>query len=431
MCDAHLPSEYPRSEPHTDSHEHPAAPPTKTFWYGPPDNRTLVTLIAGPNAQFTCPFDGCGKTLKQTSSMQYHLDHIHIPKGSIRASKRGYAQAAIQGPVPDPDPIPKRPRHQHARTVPGMPPPPAPNHPIELETAIRLPDHPMELDTAVHEPEPDHQPPNSAEPVVHNHQLLSSHGLFVMQPFGLIICVLCGYGVLGKHIRGHLEEHHSDRTLKKEEVDDIIHRFQLADSREEIPFPSQPIQAIEGLNTLPGLVCSVPGCRLMTISQKAVSPHLTQHRSSEAAEFRPCMMQTLMPKEVRGYIEVFPQDVPQAPVTRASDAIERAMQEDKATFMPPMASPPDPRTVHPFLHMSGWQGYIHGWDPRHILKLQALAKPTAAMTQDCLEILQLLSQHCHPDDYTPRCWINSPLRFVSTHLSHHLSPSAADPDPLQ
>ena len=238
--------------------------------------------------------------------------------------------------------------------------------------------------------------------------VLSDFELVVLQPYGLLVCVSCGWGFGHNHAQGHVLTTHHIGTLTREIVDGLVAEYHLKTTAELVACkPTGLVPAFPILNTVPGFACT--GCDFVAGSREWMAKHVRTHpqgsASSEAAT-----LQLFLPPRHGGYIHVQPPVV--VVLKSTSDLVNEAMALEQETYEPPLVDNTDWRALHPFLDMSGWGRWIGTMRRRDVDALRLNLKASPELIRDCRELIQTMWKCCTAENYAARCHINSPT-YVS------------------
>lgn len=245
--------------------------------------------------------------------------------------------------------------------------------------------------------------------IIVNPSWLWAHGLFLLQPLGCIICVECDHGLLANEVPVHLEKIHQVHTLSVAKMNQFAKEHALPLSRKRFILPKQPLYEVAGLTVKHGFICTV--CRYIRAEKNKVVVHIEeQHAGGAGVKPRPCTFHEVFAVNHGSRIEVVAPRSPEQRVTLPAEILRKHLLCHPQYYHPPLTSRPDPRTVHPFLRISGWQVYVQGMEPTILTHLKELMKPTKEMQADCRALLEDLHMYCTPDSYTPRCFVASPLK---------------------
>ena len=380
--------------------------PTKTLLWG-----KSVTIEPNADGQYPCPAEECG-LLMSKGNLKAHIRRFHteVPDAESQAepSPRGRTQTLRQTGHPYPS-TGRRSSRPYTSSPLGRS-----TSPLDVEVeddpaspmVLGLTQWPAAPTPVVATPgDPPGRTINSETlPVsVKQSKALDVFDLVVMQPYGLLVCVSCGWGFGHNHASGHLSKAHQNNGLTKEIVTKLVNRFNLRTHAELVACkPKGIVPAFELLRTLPGLACT--GCDFVTVNTDEMAKHLSNH-PKESAVSEVATLQLFLPAQHSGYIHVRPAEPTSTKST--SDLVDEAMALDRETYEPALIDNTDWRSIHPFLEISGWSVWIGSMTRKQVDALRVHLKASDELISDCRTLVQTMWKCCTAENYSARCHINS------------------------
>jgi hypothetical protein len=383
-------------------------PTTTTLW------GVFVTIAPNAEGKYPCPVASCGRPLSK-GALRNHIVNLHPEPppedGSTpEPSPRGRAQTLRRASLPYPKDGRSRSRSYTssplARSASPFDPegdagpvPPVALQPMQWEPTapgtsqvISVPVHPGRTVNT-----------ETVRVTIVQSTLLRDFELVVLQPYGLLACVSCGWGFGHDHASGHLLATHHTGTLKGEIVRELVDQYHLKTTEELLGCkPTGIVPAFPILSTVPGFACT--GCDFMAGSEEVMSKHLRTHPkgsvSSEAAS-----LQLFLPARHGGYIHVQPPIITVSKST--SDLVNETIALDRETYEPPLVDNTDWRTLHPFLEISGWGRWMGNMRRRDVDAMRLKLKASPELISDCRALIQTMWKCCTAENYAARCHINS------------------------
>lgn len=126
-------------------------------------------------------------------------------------------------------------------------------------------------------------------------------------------------------------------------------------------------------------------------------------------------IQTLFPLKLGGYIP----SIGKAATTArsASKIFQDILEFEKDLFEPPIIAPDNPRSVHPFIKISGFQEWMGAMAWKDVEELQARMRLDETwgkkLLEHCHQMMSLSFSLCTPLNQMACCHINSPTYVLS------------------
>lgn len=230
---------------------------------------------------------------------------------------------------------------------------------------------------------------------------LDGTGMALYQPFGVVLCLSCGYNVHPDNVNGHLEDKHKVHTFTKEAQTALIDKYAL---RVRCPKPDDGGEPFPYLKTHQGWKCTL--CPWKTASKTESRKHRSKHPEAHAQCVEPVVLQEFYARSKHsGYVAVARE--PPAPPSTTSALLAQLMAQHWETYRPPVLPNKDARKLHPFLVTSGWAKWLQGMDKVALTTLQAFVVPRKTLSKDCLTMMRTAWEQCAPGNYSVRCRLNS------------------------
>ncbi|KAG8901288.1 hypothetical protein FRC00_008030 [Tulasnella sp. 408] len=363
-----------------------------------------------------CP--SCDKDYNKAAALKRHYTGVHLNGGKqkkrIRRPARnldGHERAAAL-----------------ARLRASQDPPPAASPTLASEPAIYL--EPMDVDTEA--PRSINSANGNIDWVISTPDLLENSGLAVLETFKAILCTECQQCVPSRQALGHLRRQHGFTSLSSSDFDRFVHQQGLdLDPRELLRRVRErrQFEQCDLLAQVPGWWCEECGYATASVQQSVEHQRRPGHPFSretvhvdgkDVERDRAVVqgtVQTLFAVKFAGLIPSIP--IPTDTSTSASDIFRQVVKLNRSVFEPPIIAQKDPRSVHPFIRISGFQRWIDHKGRTEVERLQKLMKPLAQpwgkrLVSHCQEMLRLSFELCTAGNYVARCQVNSPNTVIET-----------------
>ncbi|KAG8898158.1 hypothetical protein FRB99_007633, partial [Tulasnella sp. 403] len=242
---------------------------------------------------------------------------------------------------------------------------------------------------------------------------MKAFSVVVLQPYGIFVCMVCGYGVVGSQIRGHLRKAHKCHTLSRTTVQAVMEEYGMKTEAKEVTLPPENCAALPGLKQENGwqcMLCRYKGKEGSDLQRK----HESQHRAKGDYEtmkasnprFRKVLLQTFYAPQHSGYIVISP---PPPTTITASMLVAESIANDKETYYPPVLPSNDPHSIHPFLNRSGWSEWMSGMDVQQLGVIQKDMEASKEMVDLCEQFLMQLKPFFNQNSYIVRQDIGAKL----------------------
>lgn len=257
---------------------------------------------------------------------------------------------------------------------------------------------------------------------------LIATGLAVLgNHFNAILCLECEICIPAEFALGHLDEKHKYTKLSQEEFAAVVRTNNLDRRHKDIinnVKASRSFQQCPWLEQTPGWWCEE--CGYATTSQIRAEEHqkrpghafteeevyLNGDRHRRLRRVLQGTVQSLFAVNLSGIIPSIPYEAQGSPAT-AFQVFTQLLALDRELFNPPLVSQDDPRTVHPFIRISGFQRWLKAMGLKEVEALQALMKLSTMplgkrLERHCKEMMDCSFALCMPELYMARCHVNSP-----------------------
>ncbi|KAG8987420.1 hypothetical protein FRB90_003354 [Tulasnella sp. 427] len=258
------------------------------------------------------------------------------------------------------------------------------------------------------------------------------YGLAVIEDLQAILCIECRRCIPWNQIAGHLKEQHKRSGVNTKSVTTFASKQNLCRSSADIidevkqtrQFLSCPWLAQET-----GWWCEV--CAYATTSERMAAEHTSNPEHDYPAvavmvdgnrHFRrqaviAGKVQTLYTVKLGGLIPSL-EGTPSDALPSASKVFRHIIAMEKELFEPPIIAQDDPRTVHPFIKLSGFQRWLGAMTWREVETLQARMRTSKEwgprLRQHCVTMMEHSFSFCTPQNYMACCHINSPTTVTET-----------------
>ncbi|KAG8895920.1 hypothetical protein FRC01_012128, partial [Tulasnella sp. 417] len=281
----------------------------------------------------------------------------------------------------------------------------------------------------------DEQPQSSTRWTITIPDFLRPFGLAVIEEIKAILCFECGHCIQSSHVFGHLRDRHKNTTLGPHAITAFAEKNGLNRSAKEIitnVMSSKRFTQCSSLSQKAGWWCEE--CGYATTSEEAAKSHERSNQTFPGHGFTPSYLvingdrhlhqravilgtiQTLFPLNVGGYIPSIPQLDHEELLT--STIFESIVENEKDLFEPEIIAQKDPRSVHPFIKISGFQRWIGNTKDKTIERLQARMEPDASwgprLKSHCRQMMEQSFSLCVPQNYNACCHVNSPTNVIET-----------------
>jgi hypothetical protein len=393
--------------------------PTRTTLWGRP-----VTVPPNQNGAYLCPAPGCSLELSK-GGLGNHIIRKHskppTEEGSApESSARGRAESLRRGNHPYSDAGRSRSRTyassplarstsplERSTSPPELEIEPEPEIDANLEAGVASESMQWEATAQHTSAVPSGRTVNTETvPVsIEQSELLGDFDLVVLQPYGLLACVICGWGFGHDHASGHLSGTHHNWGLKKEIVKGLADKYKLRTMAELVECkPRGIIPTLPILKTVNGFACS--GCDFVAASQDWMNNHMRLHHPNPKVSVfaEAAFLQTFLFPRHGGYIHVRPIVVEALKLT--SDLVNEAIAADQETYEPALIDN-DWRAIHPFLEISGWGRWIGRMKRSELEEMRSQLKAPKELIEDCRSLIETTWKCCTGENYVARCHINS------------------------
>lgn len=260
-------------------------------------------------------------------------------------------------------------------------------------------------------------------------QFLETAGLVVIVELKAVLCIECQHCLPLSHVIGHLKDAHKSTGLTTKVFMDFAHLEGLAMEAKNVIAKvkdTRRFTASRWLRQEKGWWCEECGYATKSEAQAKHHKQNAEHPFSEKVvkvnnnRYRRSntviegQLQTLFVQNQGGLIPSLPRtDSDATTETSASKLFRKIIDVENDTFEPPIINQDDPRTVHPFIHTSGFQRWLGDRTWKEVEGLQALWNLEqfswgAQLREDCQEMMSMMFALCLPENYSARCQVNSP-----------------------
>lgn len=254
-------------------------------------------------------------------------------------------------------------------------------------------------------------------------------GLAVIEEIGAVLCIECRHCIQWNHLGGHLKEQHKYFALNNRDVATFAEEQGLCRTAKDIiegVVASQQFSQCAVLAQKDGWWCEECGYATesgrMANEHRQRQDHFSSHyvvvngdRYLRQRDVIAGTVQSLFPVKLGGLIPSIPKPVQEE--ISASDLFEDLIATEKSLFEPTIIAQQDPRSVHPFIKISGFQSWIGPmkWDGVHDLQKRMVPDPAwgERLQQHCLKMMEHSFALCVPQNYMACCHINSPTYVLS------------------
>ncbi|KAG9004753.1 hypothetical protein FRB90_010764 [Tulasnella sp. 427] len=290
-------------------------------------------------------------------------------------------------------------------------------------------------DLSIHSPQPDMQPmdtsthhftENGDAPMpsstasqcawaIVQPELLAKAGMGILMPVRLVICLPCQRCLPSHNVIGHLADKHKDRSISQAALTQIQRDHNIR-ATGNVKDTVEALRVSRSYTPCPWLA-QRSGWWCQEASMVGENEHDTWRLSSQEGRSgqrhgpKPIPLQLRWIDTLRwdyGLISDFP-----------SSVLLHRMRQDRMRFKPPIIALEDPRSVHPFLKISGFQRWIGGMSWWQVEGLQTLCAWKTqgwgdALLQHCIRVMESSFGLCTAINYVACCLVNSPTVVIKT-----------------